>query len=106
MSVLRDLDELHSVDDDIAGHFDNNRYLTTTVYQFSWTAGRCGHQNCKPSDYVDLHRAIQEVSRAIANKEKALAQARVAGRGESAKQLAEALRSEAGIQRQVMEELV
>lgn len=104
VSVLRDLDEYHSTDADINGHFDNPFVDRSAGYTFSWKT-RCGHLNCRMSDYVDLHKAIESVSKALAAKEKALIEAKVAHRGESAKALAQALRDEAGIQRQVVEEL-
>lgn len=106
LSVLKGLDDLHSVDDDIDGHFDDNRYVHDAGYQFSWSAGRCGHKNCRPSDYVELHRAIEEVSRAIVAKERVIAEAKVAHRGDAAKELVEALRREASIQMEVTRELL
>lgn len=103
ISVLKGLDEFHSTDDDINGHFNTGN--RDDGYKFSWN-GRCGHVRCRPHDYVDLHRAIETVSRAIAEKERVIAEAKVAGRGDAAEQLVEALRAEADIQMQVTKELL
>lgn len=106
ISVLKGLDEFHSTDDDINDHFNANRHLVDSPgYEFSWN-GRCGHVRCRPHDYVELHRAIETVSRAIAEKERVIAEAKVAGRGDAAEQLVEALRAEADIQMQVTKELL
>lgn len=106
IGVLKGLDDEHSVDKKaLIKHFNKNAYVTNSEYKFSWD-GRCGHIRCDFSTYKDLHDAIEEVSRAISEKERVIAEAKVVGRGDAAKELVKALRAEAGIQMQVTRELL
>lgn len=112
-TILAGLDEKTSHDTHARYvHFDNNwifrenRRLVYSDFEFTWKPqwGRCSHNyGCNFQEYYDLHRAIQMVSDALDKKERALLESKTQVHSDMAKELMQALRSEAGIQEQFVQ---
>lgn len=92
-------------------HFDDNWLPNIREqngpHRFNWNPYRqqCSHYRCKFSGYYTLHDAIADVDAALKEKERMIALKANQHGVDMLKELESALRSEAGIQRQVVKEL-
>lgn len=123
--ILKSLDAvtLHLGKDARRDHFDGNlrnrKSYRSYGYQyehaydgypfkFVWQGGGkdyCLHTDCDYADYYALHETIADVKKALAEKQLAMVQSENAHNVSMAKELVAALRTEAGIQREVAKQL-
>ena len=109
VSLVKDLDEQTGQDPvDRRRHFDANWLFhiksQNGMFKMDWRAHYCTHGNrygerCQYSGYYDIHMAIKEVKDSIRERDRALAEARLAPSMDMIKELQADLRREAKLNR-------